>query len=356
MHVYWLLQTTNGGSTWTTVYSLPGGRRPDLRPLPQRKPGLGRRRRRLGDERRRHELDRGRRERGVSAIAATDASHVWAFGDGIVSTVDGPNGDTAPPQTLDDADWGWHRARHDHPEPSDTGGSGLADHAVLDRRRHDLADGTSIAVPAPADHANDGLHTFLYRSTDNAGNIEATEICGVGIDTLGPACGAPKEPVAGTGKSAIVRFKASDATSGVAVATIKIETRSGRVLETLVTRPGNWSYEPRPALLLAAFHLQTEARPLPGRGRCSGLRRQQPGDHRPQLAAGAQDRAQGQGARLAVGPAEQRSGRRRSGHRRAASCSHHPAGTPPGALGDMAGGGCEALTAGASRRHFHDLH
>ena len=240
-----LLQTTNGGSTWTTVSSLPAAANPACVYFLNASQGW------VGGDGVWATGDGGTSwtevagNAGVGSLAATDADHIWAFGDGIVSTVDGPNGGTAPPQTLDDAGWGWHHTSATITlSASDTGSSGVASTQYSTDGGTTWQTGTSIAVPAPADHANDGLHTFLYRSTDTAGNTEATEICGVGIDTLGPACGAPREPVAGTGKSAIIRFKAADKTSGVATAAIRIETRGGRLLRTLVTHSGYWSYGP----------------------------------------------------------------------------------------------------------------
>jgi photosystem II stability/assembly factor-like uncharacterized protein len=244
-----LLQTTDGGATWTTVSGLPAAAYATCVSFLNASQGwVG------GYGGIWATTDGGTTwsevagSDDVNALAATDSSHIWAFGDdGVVSTVNGPGGDGAPPQTLDDADWSWHHAPVTITlSANDTGGSGLAATQYSTDDGTTWTTGTSIAVAAPADHSNDGLHTFLYRSTDNAGNTEATEICGVGIDTLGPACGAPKQPVAGTGKSAIVRFTASDATSGVAVATVKIETHSGRVLKTLVSHAGDWSGSPVP--------------------------------------------------------------------------------------------------------------
>ena len=235
-----VLQTTNGGSTWKTVSSLPAGAYPTCVHFLDASQGW------VGGDGIWATSNGGQSWARVAggdsnAIAASDADHVWAFGDGIVSTVNGPSGDTAPPQTLDDADGDWHRTSVTITlSANDTGGSGVRTTQYSPDGGATWQTGTSISVPAPADHTNDGLHTFLYHSTDKAGNVEATKICGVGIDTLGPACGAPKEPVAGTDKSAIMRFKASDATSGVAEATIKIERRSGHVLKTLVSRSGDW--------------------------------------------------------------------------------------------------------------------
>ncbi len=242
----WLMQTTDGGSSWTRVtlpsaaYYLTSVHFVDAQH------GW------VGGDAVWETTDGGATWTkvaygGFGAIAATDTSHVWAFGDGIVSTVDAGDIDAAPPQTLDNADWRWHR----RPvtimlTANDTGGSGLAGTQFSSDDGTTWQSGTSIDVPAPADHANDGLHSFLYRSFDNAGNVEATEICGVGIDTLGPTCGAPKEAVADVGKPVVIRFKASDATSGVARATITIATRGGRTIKRLVSHSGNWSGSPVP--------------------------------------------------------------------------------------------------------------
>ena len=47
-------------------------------------------------------------------------------------------------------------------------------------------EGTSVTIPAPVDHSNDGIHTVSYYSTDNAGNTEATQSVTVKIDTRPP--------------------------------------------------------------------------------------------------------------------------------------------------------------------------
>ena len=177
----------------------------------------------------------------IDSLAATDLSHVWGFGYGLVATVAAGGGDALAPQTLDDGDWSWHRTPVTITlTPNDTGGSGLASTQYRRTGAGTWTSGTSISVAAPADHTNDGLHTILYRSTDNAGNVEATEVCGVGIDTLGPTCSAPKAAVVDAGKLGIIRFKASDATSGVARVTIGIVNGRGQVVRTLIAHSGHW--------------------------------------------------------------------------------------------------------------------
>jgi photosystem II stability/assembly factor-like uncharacterized protein len=256
----WLLHTGDGGETWSRVTSLPASAHATSVHFASTSVGW------VGGQGIWATSDGGQSwsavadESDVSAIAGSDADHVWAFGNGIVSTVDGPSGDAAPPQTLDNCDGGWHRSAVTITlSASDTGGSGVLSTQYDTDGGTTWQSGTSIAVPAPSSHANDGLHTYLYRSTDNAGNVEATEICGLGIDTVGPTCSAPREPPAGTGKSAIVRFKAGDATSGVSVATISIVSRSGHLLKRLVTHSGDWSYGP--SLRYYWLHFTCKLRP-----------------------------------------------------------------------------------------------
>ena len=103
-----------------------------------------------------------------------------------VPTLDA-SGDTAAPATVD---------QHAAPIPShtpvtvrllanDVGGSGVASTEYSTDGGTTWRAGANITVDAPADHSNDGSHTILYRSTDNAGNREATELRVVTIDTLG---------------------------------------------------------------------------------------------------------------------------------------------------------------------------
>jgi len=191
---------------------------------------------------------------GIRAIAAADPQHVWAFGyASLVSTLDA-SGDTAAPLTLVDRfDSAWHRRPVTiHLSAGDVGGSQVsATQHSLDSRP--WQDGGAVVVDAPPDHADDGLHTILYRSLDAAGNQEQTENLTVGIDTLGPACSAPRESAADTGKSAILRFMANDATSGVASATISIVNAHGHVLRRFVEHLKGWSADPPPSYFWLRF-------------------------------------------------------------------------------------------------------
>lgn len=184
---------------------------------------------------------------GVTAIAATDSSHVWAFGYGFLVSPLHSGADTAAPLTLIDHYSSWYRKSATiNLSANDVGGSGVASTSYSTDGGATWQTGTSVAVDAPADHSNDGAHTILYRSTDTSGNQEATENLTIGIDTLGPACSVPQSSIADTGKMGTLYFSAADATSDVAQATVSISNSHGRVLRRFVERPGNWEWSPAP--------------------------------------------------------------------------------------------------------------
>jgi photosystem II stability/assembly factor-like uncharacterized protein len=188
------------------------------------------------------------------AIAASDGAHVWALGLGeLVATVDS-SADSAPPSTISDADADWHGTSQTVTlTPNDVGAAGLAGTEYSLDMGETWQDGLVVAFDAPADHANDGGHQLLYRSTDMAGNREATQLSIVNIDTLGPTCAAPKKAVVNAGSKGILRFMAGDATSGVRRATITLSDPGGRVRRTFVEYAGNWGAWPAPTYYWLRF-------------------------------------------------------------------------------------------------------
>ncbi len=98
--------------------------------------------------------------------------------------------DTTPSVTTDDYDGLWHKSAvkvdFTATDPNRPDASGVASTEYSLDESTDWVQGTSVTIPAPADHSNDGLHTVLYRSTDNAGNREKAESCTVKIDTTPP--------------------------------------------------------------------------------------------------------------------------------------------------------------------------
>ena len=191
---------------------------------------------------------------GGEAIAATDAQHVWAFGDGfLVSTVDSSVDSAAPVTLVSHSDSVWHRKPATiHFSANDIGGSGVSlTQSSLDGGA--WQSGAAITVPAYGDHHFDGLHTIRYRSADNAGNQEQTESLTVGVDTLGPACAAPRKSVVDTGTRGTLYFLATDKNSGVKEATVAILGARGRVLRRFVERAGDWGTSPAPSYYWLRF-------------------------------------------------------------------------------------------------------
>src|SRR5205823_9318348 len=73
--------------------------------------------------------------------------------------------------------------------------------------------GSSVAIPAPADHSNDGTHTITYRSTDAVGNVETAKTATVRIDTIAPAT-TDNAPAGWSKTTVTVALAATDAASG----------------------------------------------------------------------------------------------------------------------------------------------
>ena len=126
----------------------------------------------------------------LAAVTAPDATHLWAVGAGgiIISTTRATAPDVTPPTTtVSGADDLWHNTdvHLTLTATDDPGGSGVAaTHYQVDGDPWLV--GTSLTVPAPANHSNDGVHTVSYYSTDNAGNSETAKSCTVKIDTTSP--------------------------------------------------------------------------------------------------------------------------------------------------------------------------
>ena len=97
---------------------------------------------------------------------------------------------------------------------------------------------TTITVPAAADHADDGVHTIAYRSTDQVGNVEQTRSCSVMIDTSAPRPVANWVATAVRGKTASLRYFVADRRPGSPTATVTIRVRSlaGGLVRKLVER------------------------------------------------------------------------------------------------------------------------
>ena len=93
--------------------------------------------------------------------------------------------------------------------------------------------GDEVTIPAPADHANDGVNKVLYRSADKVGNLERKRLCRVLIDTRPPTPVAKWPASAIRGARAALRFYIADPRPGspTATVTIRIVNRRGRLVK-----------------------------------------------------------------------------------------------------------------------------
>jgi hypothetical protein len=103
-----------------------------------------------------------------------------------------------------------------------TGGSGMSGGSAKTEYNIDgkgWVTGTSVTIPAPADQSNNGAHTVQYRSTDAAGNVEATQSVTVTIKAVPPDSTPPTTTVSGlpsgpTNASVTLTFTAIDNAGG----------------------------------------------------------------------------------------------------------------------------------------------
>ncbi len=145
------------------------------------------------------------------------ASSAWSAARSLVV-------DTAAPATTDDAPAGWRSTAVTVTlGAGDGSGTGVAQ-TVYRIDTGSFQTGTSISVPAPADHSNDGVHTITYRSTDAAGNVEGDRTATVRIDTTKPAT-TDDAPAGWTASPVTVTLSPTDAsgTSGVAQTHYKVD-------------------------------------------------------------------------------------------------------------------------------------
>jgi hypothetical protein len=157
-----------------------------------------------------------------STLATTSA----LGGDGAsfsVSTI------PAPSTAVSGADASWHRTpvSLSFTASDDALGSGVA-YTQYSVDGGSWTQGTSLTIPAPANHANDGTHTVRYYSADNDGNLEAVRVCQAKIDTLGPACAA-KNATVEHDKACRLYFKIHDRLSPAVTNMLTITTKSGHV-------------------------------------------------------------------------------------------------------------------------------
>ena len=115
------------------------------------------------------------------------------------------------------------------------GGSGVAYTEYSTDAGKDWTQGTSLVVAAPADHTGDGVHAVLYRSVDNAGNVETAKSCYVRIDTRRPTTKAPDQAYVAHGETVRLKYTVADPRPGSPTAdvVIAVKNSAGTVVKTL---------------------------------------------------------------------------------------------------------------------------
>jgi M6 family metalloprotease-like protein len=130
--------------------------------------------------------------------------------------------DWAPPvTTAGGAPSGWRRTPVALGFTATDAGSGVAFTVCrLDGGAWTAQD--TLTVPADPGHADDGVHTVAYRSTDLAGNVEAARTVTVRIDTTGPVCRAPRAVAARRGRMVTLAYSVGDTLSPTADVVVRI--------------------------------------------------------------------------------------------------------------------------------------
>ncbi|HEY4428994.1 MAG TPA: chitobiase/beta-hexosaminidase C-terminal domain-containing protein, partial [Solirubrobacteraceae bacterium] len=138
-------------------------------------------------------------------------------------------GQNADASTYHSGDW-THQAvtvtlnAADPPQLGAEAGSGVAQTYYKVDSAGSYSTGTSVTIPAPADHTNDGVHTVSYYSIDKAGNSESAHVFTVKIDTATPSSGATSGQFDNSGTIA-VDAHAADASPSSGLARVELYVR-----------------------------------------------------------------------------------------------------------------------------------
>src|SRR5205085_2858230 len=144
--------------------------------------------------------------------------------------------DTTAPVTTDNVPAGWSKTAVTVALAATDAGAGVASTEYKIDGAASFTTGTSVAIPAPADHSNDGLHTITYRSTDVVGNVEANKTATVRIDTMAPVT-TDNAPAGWSSSAVTVTLTGTDASSGVASTQYKVDGAATFTTGTSVSIP-----------------------------------------------------------------------------------------------------------------------
>jgi photosystem II stability/assembly factor-like uncharacterized protein len=177
----------------------------------------------------------------LTSVAFVDALHGFAssLAGQMLATRCGGWTDAHAPTTWTVGAERWHGgAARVSIHASDAGGSGIAAIEYSADRGASWKRASAFTVAAPGDHSRDGLHWFLFRAIDNAGNVSAARRGWVGIDTRRPTPLAQWAGSAVRGARTALRFFVRDPRPGSATATvtIKIVDAHGALAQKVVLR------------------------------------------------------------------------------------------------------------------------
>ena len=184
---------------------------------------------------------------GLHGLTCTDAQHAWIVGWSgtiLASTSGGfaANADMTAPVTTPSVPSGhwYNRTMNVQLTALDSGGSGMTGGVAKTESKLDSQAWTTLSnVPVVnfSGHADDGLHTILYRSTDAAGNVEELKSLTIGMDTRLPSASAKKSVTCKKGRVAKLSYQVRDATpsSGLAKVTITIKAKK-KIVKTITIK------------------------------------------------------------------------------------------------------------------------
>ena len=154
--------------------------------------------------------------------------------DNVLATSDTITLDSTPPTVSDDADSAWHPAAVTVHLTAADSGSGIAKTQYrLDGSGTWLdAAGNAFTVTGNIDRL------YEYRALDNAGNASTTGTCTVRIDTTKPQPKAPYKASVRRRARVTLKFRVNDSwpKAGKATVTLKIKTKRGKTVKTVVLR------------------------------------------------------------------------------------------------------------------------
>lgn len=172
-------------------------------------------------------------------LAIADSSD-YVYDSVVLIRAQSLGGDTTPPvTTVSGNDTAWHNADQTLTFSADDTGSGVQyTQYKIDNGSWTTLVGSTLLIPAPADHSNDGAHVISYNSVDNANNHEATHTVTVSIDTAPPTPLVTAPVTVKKGAMGTIKYKVVDPKPNGGKATVMLKIVKGtKVKKTYMLGP-----------------------------------------------------------------------------------------------------------------------